>query len=174
VVPYSGSVAQFLLNKDYVQQGYVFSEPLIVRRRGGHARVLMLSDLDFNPYTSVLFTSEAVLREQPDVARRMVAASARGWAKYLASPHPTNQKIGEANREIDLDILSAGGESIRPLVLGEVTQKEGIGAMSLARWQTLANQLYESGQLKTPLADVQKAFTTELLAARTTPDDEAK
>ena len=137
IVPYSGNVWRFCSTKITSKQGYVFSEPLIVRRRGGDARVLMLSDLDFNPYTSVLFTSEAVLREQPDVARRMVAASARGWAKYLASPIATNQKIREADREIDLDILTAGGESIRPMVFGDVAQKEYIGAMSLARWQLL-------------------------------------
>ncbi len=43
IVPYPGNVAQFLLNKNYAQQGYVFSEPFVARKEGADPRVLMLS-----------------------------------------------------------------------------------------------------------------------------------
>jgi NitT/TauT family transport system substrate-binding protein len=166
IVPYSGSVAQFLLNKDYAQQGYVFSEPFVARKEGGDPRVLMLSDLGFNPYTSLLFTHDAQLKEGAVVARKMVAASIRGWAKYIESPDEANQAIHRANPEMGLDILAYGAEKLRPLVLDAVAEKEGIGTMSLARWQTLADQLVDTEQLKRADVHVEQAFTTEFLPPR--------
>ena len=91
IVPYPGNVAQFLLNKDYAQQGYVFSEPFVARKEGGDPQVLMLSDLGFNPYTSLLFTTEDEIARAARVVRRMVAASACAVGhEYLESPEAAN------------------------------------------------------------------------------------
>ena len=163
IVPYPGNVAQFLINKDYAQQGYVFSEPFVARKEGGDPKILMLSDLGFNPYTSLLCTHESQLEDQPHLVRKMVAASIRGWQKYIESPAKANQRIHEANPEMDLDILEYGAETLTPLVLDSVAEQQGIGTMSRARWQTLADQLVESGQLKHREAHVEQAFTTQFL-----------
>ncbi len=163
IVPYSGNVAQFLVNDDFAQQGYVFSEPFVARKQGGDPRVLMVSDLGFNPYSSMLFTSERVLADDPQLVRRMVAASARGWKKYLESPEESNRQIHEVNPEMDLDVLAFGAEAIRPLVLGEDAAETRIGEMTLARWQALAEQLIETGQLKADDVHVERAFTSEYL-----------
>ncbi len=48
--------------------------------------VLLVSDLGFNPYTSLLFTTETLAAKEPDLVRRMVTASVRGWQDYLADP----------------------------------------------------------------------------------------
>jgi NitT/TauT family transport system substrate-binding protein len=165
-VPYSGNVSQFLLNKDYAQQGYVFSEPFVARKQGGDPKVLMLSDLGFNPYTSLLFTHDAQLKEGPEIAGKMVAASIRGWAKYIESPDEANQAIHRANPEMGLDILAFGAATLRPLVLDPVAEQQGIGTMSLARWQTLADQLIETEQIKRQDVHVEQAFTTEFLRAK--------
>lgn len=164
IVPYPGNVAQFLLNKDYAQQGYVFSEPFVAREKGGDPKVLMVSDLGFNPYTSVLFTHDEQLRSESDVARKMVAASIRGWAKYIESPEETNRYLHELNPEMDLDILAYGAKTLAPLVLAGETGGLGIGAMSRDRWQTLADQLVESGQLKAKQVHVDQACTTRFLS----------
>jgi NitT/TauT family transport system substrate-binding protein len=163
IVPYPGNVTQFLLNKDYAQQGYVFSEPFVARKQGGDPKVLMLSDLGFSPYTSLLFTHVQERQEHPDVVRKMVAASIRGWAQYIKSPDEANRLIHRMNPEMDLDILEYGAETLKPLVLDAVAQREGIGAMSRARWQTLADQLVESEQLKPQQVHVDEAFTTQFL-----------
>ncbi len=166
IVPYPGNVAQFLLKDDYAQQGYVFSEPFVARKQGGDPKVLMVSDLGFNPYTSLLFTSDKVAAEQPELVRKMVAASVRGWAKYVESPSETNRHIHGVNPEMDLDILAFGAESIKPLVLDQSAEQHGIGAMSRERWQTLADQLIEIDQLKPSDAQVDRAFTTKFLESR--------
>ncbi len=93
IVPYSGNVAQFLLHKDYAQQAYVFSEPFVARKQGGDPQVLMVSDLGFNPYASVLFTHEDEIEDQPRIVEKMVSASVRGWARYIESPEAANKLI---------------------------------------------------------------------------------
>jgi NitT/TauT family transport system substrate-binding protein len=166
IVPYTGSVAPFLVDKSYAQQGYVFSEPFIARKEGGDPKVLMVSELGFNPYTSLLFTSEAVLTGSGEVARKMVAASVRGWAKYVESPQETNRYIHQVNPQMDLDILEFGAKEIVPLVLDDESRRLGIGTMSLARWQALAEQLIETDQLKPNDVKVEEAFTTRFLESR--------
>lgn len=166
VVPYSGNVAQFLVNKDYAQQGYVFSEPFVARKAGGDPRVLLVSDLGFNPYTSLLFTSDALVAERPELVRKMVAASIRGWQKYLESPEAANERIHQANPEMDSDILAFGAEAIRPLVLTEESKQQGLGVMTAKRWQTLAEQLIEIGQLKPADAHVEQAWTSKFLPSQ--------
>jgi NitT/TauT family transport system substrate-binding protein len=166
IVPYPGNVAQFLIDSNYAQQGYVFSEPFIARKQGGDPKVLLVSDLGFNPYTSLLFTSEAVLTRSPEVARKMVAASVRGWATYIESPEATNRYIHQVNPQMDLDILEFGAKQIAPLVLDDESRPHGIGTMTLARWQMLADQLVESEQLKPGDVQVDQAFTTRFLESR--------
>ena len=97
IVPYSGNVQAFLLDPRYVQQAYTFSEPFLARQQGADPRVLLVSDLGFNPYTSLLFTTEKMIATQPEVVRRMVTAAVSGWQDYLADPDPTNRLIHERN-----------------------------------------------------------------------------
>jgi NitT/TauT family transport system substrate-binding protein len=164
IVPYAGSVAPFLLDKKYAQQGYVFSEPFVARKEGGDPQVLMVSDLGFNPYTSLLFTSERMVADNPQVVEKMVAASIRGWRKYIESPESANRAIHAVNPEMDLDILEFGAEAIKPLVLDETSKRRGIGTMSAERWQTLAKQLIDTEQLKAADSQPEQAFTTKFLS----------
>ncbi len=154
VVPYAGNVTQFLLDKNFAQQGYVFSEPFVARKNGGDPRVLMVSELGFNPYTSVLVTRDAMIAEHPERVKKMVAASVRGWEKYLRAPDETNAYIHRMNPQMDLDILAYGAKTLEPLVLDRAAESEGIGTMSRARWRQLADQLIETRQLKAERADV--------------------
>lgn len=165
IVPYPGNVAMFLLDKNYAQQGYVFSEPIVARKEGGDPKVLMLSTLGYNPYSSTLITTDDQIARHGDVVHKMVAASARGWAEYLRSPEETNRYIHKLNPEMELDVLDKGAETLGPLVMDDVTREHGIGYMTRERWQTLADQLIASDQLKPADAHVDAAFTDRFLDA---------
>ena len=64
---------------------------------------------------------------------------------------------------MDLDVLTFGAEQLRPLVLDPVAEQQGLGTMARPRWQTLADQLVESGQLKPNELHVDEAFTLQFL-----------
>ncbi len=163
IVPYSGNVTHFLLNKNYAQQAYVFSEPFVARKAGGDPRVLMLSEIGFNPYTSTLFTNDDKVRDKPEIVEKMVKASIRGWEKYVQSPEKANEAIHAANPQMAPDILAYGARTLEPLVFDQTAEQEGVGTMSRARWQKLAEQLITSKQMKADKADVRGAYTTKFL-----------
>jgi NitT/TauT family transport system substrate-binding protein len=161
IVPYPGNVLPFLVNKDYAMQGYVFSEPFVARERGANPRALMMSELGWNPYTSCLITSEALLRENPDLVRRVTHASVRGWVKYLQDPTETNKYIHSLNTEMGMDILEYGTESLRELSLTPDALENGVGWMKSDRWEGLFRQLVDAEVLRPNSLRVNEAFTME-------------
>ncbi len=157
VVPYQGNVTAFLQRDDYAQQAYVFSEPFVAQEHGAQPRCLMLAEIGFNPYSSVLITSEQQIANQADVVGKMVRASVRGWQHYLQEPSETNRRIHELNGEMGAEILAFGAEAIRPLCLPDGADPSRLGQMSRQRWETLAEQLRSIGLLEKP-AVVERAF----------------
>lgn len=163
LVPYPGNVAEFLINDDYAQQGFVFSEPFVAEKAGGDPKCLMVSDLGFNPYTSILITRGETSEQDPDLVRRMVDASICGWQQYLADPAQTNNYIHDQNPEMDLDILAYGAEAMQPLCVDEATPIERLGHMTPQRWQTLAEQMVEVDAIKAGDVDPLEAFSTKFV-----------
>jgi NitT/TauT family transport system substrate-binding protein len=156
VVPYFGGVEQFLSNKDYGQQGYIFSEPYIAKKNGGDPRSLMLADLGFNPYTSLLFTTESMITKQRELVDKMTTISIRGWQKYLESSAETNAYIHKLNPAMDLDVLEYGAQTIGTLV--RPSSGESLGSMTLERWQTLVDQMIECEQLEPNVVQAADVF----------------
>ena len=152
IVDYAGSTGPFLNDERLGQQAYVFSEPFQVAEQGAEPVNLMLSDLGFNVYTSVLITRADVIEKQPELVRRMVAACRLGWRKYLDEPEQTNQHIHSLNKEMSFEILAFGTRMLKPLC------DPNLGEMTLERWRTLAEQLVEAEALKPSAVDPAKAF----------------
>ena len=163
IIQYTGSVAPFLQDDRMGQQAYVFSEPFTARKQGAEPVNLMVADLGFNPYTSVLVTRAAVIAQQPDLVRRVVEGCAFGWRKYLDEPASTNEHIHSLNKEMGLDILEFGTTTLKPLCETGLTSPDRLGEMTLERWQTLAEQLIEAEALKPGIVDPAKAFDASFL-----------
>jgi NitT/TauT family transport system substrate-binding protein len=148
IVPYAGSIARFLLESDFAQQGYVFSEPLVARRQGSDPRALMLADIGFNPYTGVIMTTDTMIDSQPEVVRKFVRATRRGWQQYLESPAEANAEMHRRNPEMDMESLEEAVKIIRGLCLPRDMPITELGIMNRARWNELAAQLRELGMLR--------------------------
>jgi NitT/TauT family transport system substrate-binding protein len=162
IAPYSGNVAPFLLNPKSALQGYSFSEPFVAQRQGATPKLLMVSELGFNTYTSLLVTGRQHLEQRPDLVRKVVAASLRGWQKYLEAPEDTNRHINQQNPEMELDVLTFGAGELRPLCLPDGMPADRIGAMTVERWETLTGQLIEIGALPAWTSS-SSAYSTEFL-----------
>lgn len=158
IVPYSGSVGPFLQDERLGQQAYVFSEPFVAEQQGGDPVNLMVSDIGFNPYTSVLITRAEVIEKQPELVRRMVEACRLGWRKYLDEPERTNEHIHALNKDMGLEILAFGTRTLKPLCETGLSSPEKLGEMTAERWTTLVEQLVEGEALKPGAVDSSKAF----------------
>ena len=161
-VPYSGTIAEFMFRDHFAQQAYVFSEPYVAAAQGADVRCLMVSDAGFNPYTSVLFTSDDAVRTTPDVVQRFVDASIHGWREYLQNPVETNRYIHAQNPEMSLEILAWGADAMKPLC-AEDERFDEVGSMTAARWHRLADQLVEIDAIEPASVKVSEAFTLNFL-----------
>jgi len=164
MVPYPGNVTKFLSDDQFAQQGYVFSEPFVIRQNGGKPNILRVADIGFNPYTSCLVTHEELVKDDPELVGKVVAASVKGWQDYLKDPVATNEFIHSINKDqMPLDVLAFGVEELQGLVEDAEAKQNGIGSMTLKRWQELVDQLVEIDMIQPDQVQAKDAFTVEFL-----------
>ena len=162
IVPYPGNVTQFLLDADFPQQGYVFSEPFVAKTEGGDPHNLMASDIGFNPYTSVLIVHADTISESPELVASFTQAVAQGWKKYLADPAETNRYINAQNPEMSIEILAFGAKELQHLCQ-PASDNAPIGDMTVGRWQQMADKLLGCGKLEADSVKASEAFTRQFL-----------
>ena len=141
-VPYHGSVSSLVGDPNIAIQAYSFAEPLLARQQNVDVRCLMVSDLGWNPYSSVLVTSGDLIRRDPELVRRFVQATLRGWQNYLTDAGKGNQAILAANEHgMTAEALEFGSRELRSLALPSDMDLGSVGAMTLERWRTLVEQM---------------------------------
>ncbi len=145
VVPYSFSIAPFLLDREMAQQVFVTSEPLAAKRSGADPRVFLVADSGYNPYSAVLITSGERLRTDRARVDALLAALREGWRRYLDDPSAADVQIAKLNPEMDPETLALAAKTQAPLVESEQARTSGLGSMTVDRWRVLADQLKAIG-----------------------------
>jgi NitT/TauT family transport system substrate-binding protein len=136
-----GSIAGFLADKNFSQQCFVTSEPVLAKQQGADPQTFLVADAGYNPYTTVLATSGSYLRNNREAVEKMVRAVREGWMGYLADPAPTHAVMQSLNKTMDLRTFTDSAAAQKPLIETDETRKSGLGVMTRERWQTLAQQL---------------------------------
>lgn len=167
-----GNIALFLDNKDMAQQAYVFSEPFLAQKKGVKVRTLMVSDLGFNPYTSVLFCDQWLIEAEPDLVRQMVQACHAGWKDYVESPESVNKYINQKNPEMDLETLAFGAAALKPLCADSDGQLSG--TMTKERWQELVDQMVELEMIDADQINLDQLIRTDFLTGDAKSPTESK
>jgi len=159
-VPVKFDMTPLLTGQVDVWPGYVINEVITAREKGFDVNVIWPASYGINLYADTLFTTEKMLAEKPDVVRRFVAATLKGWnyaATHAEEAAEITVKSGsKLNYAHELAMMK---ESIGLL------QPDGapIGSMQAAQWAAMQDFLLKGGFLKAPL-DLDKAFTTRFLA----------
>lgn len=160
--PYTFNLAPFLADKGAIQQGYLGSEPYLIRQEAGFDPVvLLLADAGFSGYGSLITTSNKLIQQNPDLVQRFVDASIEGWYSYLyMDPSPANSLIKAENPEMTDGLLQYGHRVLRErgIVDSGDAATLGIGAMTEARWQTFFESMRQQGLYKADL-DWRHAYT---------------
>lgn len=161
IVPYPGSIAPFTQRKDFAQQAYNISEPFLAKSAGVETHLIMVSELGFNPYGSVLITRREVLKNQGERVKTIVAAAKKGWERYLQDAQAAHQVIHKLNPEMGLDILNYGHREVQKLC--KLPQGMSDGQMSLERWQKLIDSMVECKLIKAGEVQAQACFSLDYL-----------
>jgi len=165
IQPLVGDLARFMSDRKFIQQCFVTNEPFFVRQRGVDAGALLIAQPGaYEPYR-VMFTSDAFLIEHPEVVRRFVRASLRGWVDYLTGdPTPGNNLIKAARPDLPDEFFAYSIKAMKDyqLVLGDPARGEKMGQLTAARLETQLKLLSELGFLERPLT-IKDVATFEML-----------
>jgi NitT/TauT family transport system substrate-binding protein len=157
-----------LLGRVQAVPGYIDAEvPELAAKAGGpDALSIMLgAKFGYDVYGSGLLTSERLIKENPDLVRRFVAAYLKAFADVVKNPEEAAAIVAKAlpeyaaKREVLVEQLEA---DIAATFTSPATEANGLGFMEKATWEKTVSVLTEQGAIKTPVA-VDDLFTDAFL-----------
>ena len=111
--------------------------------------VLKLSDFGFDAYAQVIFASNQLLAEQPEVVQQFLSATFDGWQQALSNIPATAQLVAteyRASNVTDAAYQRETLERLKPYVLSNSVQT---GIITSQRWWQAAQQLADCGLIET-------------------------
>ncbi len=154
LLPLVGDLARFMNNPEFVQQCFVTNEPYFARQRGANVGALLIASDTYEPYR-VMFTSREFLTKHPDVVRKFVRASVRGWVDYLTgNPAPANKLLAAKRDDLSPEFMAYSIKAMNDykLVSGDPAKGEYAGQLTAARLEKQIKLLQEVGVLDKPVA----------------------
>jgi NitT/TauT family transport system substrate-binding protein len=155
LLPLAGDLARFMNDPAFLQQCFVTNEPFFAQERGARAGAILISKLcpEYDPYR-VMFAGTAYLDRSPEIVRRFVRASVKGWREYLTGdPSPANEALRKLRPDLPPEFMAYSRAAMRDdaLVLGDPARGERMGLLTRARLEQEINLLREVGVLDKPV-----------------------
>jgi len=149
LMPLVGDLARFMSNPQFVQQCFVTNEPFFARARGAKVGALLIAHPGYEPYR-VVFTSDDFLAKNPEVVRKFVRATLRGWVDYLTGdPAPADALLKQLRPDLTDEFLAFSRKAMvdYQLVLGDPARGEKMGQLTRERLETQLKLLRELGAI---------------------------
>jgi NitT/TauT family transport system substrate-binding protein len=166
VKPYTSNPQPFLADKRSAMQGYVTSEPFVIKKQAGfEPKIFLLADYGFNSYSTLIETRRDLVANRPDLVQRFVDASIIGWMNYLYGDNSAaNALIKKQNPEMTDELLaySIGAMKKYGIVDSGDATTLGVGAMTDARMRDFYDKMVRAGVVKPSLA-LAKAYTLQFV-----------
>jgi diguanylate cyclase (GGDEF)-like protein/PAS domain S-box-containing protein len=124
---------------------YSSNEPFYLELAGLDYLVFTPRSAGIDFYGDNLFTSEALLKARPELARAFREASLRGWQYAMDHPEEIASLIHERYSAVHpLDFYLFEAREMRPLIRPDLVE---IGYMNPGRWQHIVDTYAELGML---------------------------
>lgn len=114
-------------------------------------------NLDF--YTPVIIANETLLTDQPDLAKKFLKATAKGYEFAIENPKESVEILLAEAPETDSEIAHASQEYLANEYISDASQW---GIMEQKRWEGYSDWMYKNQLIERPL-DVEEAYTNEYL-----------
>ena len=113
--------------------------------------------LDF--YTPVLIANESLLEEDPELARKFLNATSKGYNFSIDNPTQAGKILVKHAPELDEEMVIASQEYLAKEYKADANRW---GQMKAEIWETYGNWMYDNELLESQL-QVDKAFTNDFL-----------
>ncbi len=162
--PYTFNLQPFFADTNVVQQAYPSSEPFQALKKGLPHKFFLFADEGYPPYGTSIVTTQGLLKAKPDVVKRFVDASMKGWVSYPKNPAPGNALIKQDNPNMSDEQIAFGISQLKALKVldsGDAAT-QGVGTMTAARWKATRDYMVKEELLK-PDTPWQQAFTLDIV-----------
>lgn len=138
---------------------YVIAGAITAEEKGYPVNIIWPSDYGINMPGGILFTTEKMIKEKPDMVKKFIAATVRGWQETIKNQDLaidyTLQYNSELNREHETRKLNAEIPLIK-------SNDRPVGYMDKNMWESIESFLLDQ-KLLNKKVDINKAYTTEFL-----------
>lgn len=156
-IPVKFDISPLLSGAVDVWPGYLINEVLAAKEKGFDVNIVDPSASGVDLYADTLFTTEAMLQEKPELVRKFVAATLKGWNSAIEAPEDAARITIKYGDKLIYDHELAMVKASVPLIKPDSAP---IGSMDEKGWTTAQKLLLEAGFQKQPV-DILKAFTTK-------------
>lgn len=138
---------------------YATNGPILLDTQGEDYVEIWPSDYGISWYGDVLFTTDQMIAEQPDVVARFVRATLRGWQQAIEDTDLAVTATLVYDNQLDKDFQTRAMRASIPLI---DTGDAAIGVMDDAVWQSIQQILIDQEYLDKPL-DLKAVYTNEFV-----------
>jgi ABC-type nitrate/sulfonate/bicarbonate transport system substrate-binding protein len=159
-IPVKFDITPLLSGAIDVWPGYLINEVLAAKEKGFDVNIVYPSEYGIDLYADTLFTTEKMLKEKPELVKKFVAATLKGWNTAIAAPEEAAKitvKFGgdKLNYDHELAMMKASIPLLKP-------DDKPVGFMSEAGWESAQKLLLGAEFQKQPI-EVAKAFTNQAM-----------
>tara|TARA_B000000609_G_scaffold153688_1_gene142435 strand:+ start:91 stop:1023 length:933 start_codon:yes stop_codon:yes gene_type:complete len=142
--PLTGDLGLFARTPTQFQQGYSLFLPARLAAKGVATEQITLESLGYRPY-SVLFTTDKMIKENPELVQAVVDRLSISFHKSLVDPKPTRDFILSKSKKVNAEIHNNALELMKRDFLPQDWSK--IGCQDPNRWVELSEQLKDINML---------------------------
>lgn len=156
------SPAPLLAGKVDAMLGYTEDQPVTVELRGRAVTRISFARYGIDLYSTNIICNADFLKKNPDVARRFVHASMKGWRHAVDNPEEAVAAYMAERPESDVDFNRANFEKLIPILMSPDVERLGLGAQTAQRWSHTRDILFDLGLIDRRI-DVSGLFVADLL-----------
>lgn len=143
-----------------VRSVYLTNEVISARSAGYEINVIYPDDYGIHNYADTIVTTDEMIAANPDLVRRFLRATLRGWTFAVENPTAIAPMIRVYAPQADSTLETAKMTASIPLIN---TGEDTIGWMKAEIWSGMERIFYDQGVLTLPL-DVTQVYTMQFLA----------
>ena len=156
------SPAPLLAGKVDAMLGYTEDQPVTVELRGRAVTRISFARYGIDLYSTNIIANADYLNKNPEVVRRFVQASMKGWRHAVDHPEDAVAAYMADRPESDIGFNRANFEKAHPILMSPDVERLGLGAQTTARWSHTQDILFELGLINRKV-EVGRLFVVDML-----------
>ena len=153
----------FTATKKNIDFAWIFDAWTGVEARLKNIKLDYIPIKDIDPaldyYTPILITNNKTIKENPELVKKFMAATSRGYEEAIKDPSGAADILSKAVPELDKNLVKTSQEYLAKLYKDDAQKW---GQMKAEVWKNYAKFMQDNGLIKKAL-NVDEAFTNEFL-----------